>query len=353
MLCQVRMACSLAGLLAFLLSCCLPVASWNSNFWVGGNQIAEPLCENNKLSSLPSQPTTLPFAEMAFVVDVFLFNGEPVVVPRLALLYPYVDLFVVVESRESFSGNTPPKEEYFVDTHRDWFGPYLDKVRFLKLDRLPRTGDAWAREAFQRDAPLAKLLASPFRPESTVVLCCDSDEIPSTETLEFVRSPHSLEALRQPHSIAMRMFYYNLNRMFRKEWTRPFAVRLDGLRGVSAHSVRQRDERPFRCPGVGWHVSFALSVADIQRKLASFSHTEFSGPDFRSVEHIAECIREGRDLFRRPTEALEWFDAWAPSVPKPLRDFHQHILDLQQPFASVPETPLPTTAITGWDIPEE
>ena len=69
------------------------------------------------------------------VIDVTMFNGEPMGIYRLFYLKDYVDYFFVVESLETFSGNL--KSSYDIDNYVNIIEPIKSKVIILKLDRLP------------------------------------------------------------------------------------------------------------------------------------------------------------------------------------------------------------------------
>jgi hypothetical protein len=43
----------------------------------------------------------------------------------------------------------------------------------------------------------------------------------------------------------------------------------------------------------GWHLTYLMSPAEIQRKLASFIHTELWGAEGFTVEDIAAAVAEG------------------------------------------------------------
>ena len=63
------------------------------------------------------------------VIDLFIYNGEPVVELRLPYLGPYVDEIVVVEGRTTFSGRAKP--QLFVERDAGLFAPY--KVHSSRL----------------------------------------------------------------------------------------------------------------------------------------------------------------------------------------------------------------------------
>jgi hypothetical protein len=78
---------------------------------------------------------------MVLFIDSFLFNGEEIVKLRLDYLYNYVDYFYIVESMYTFTGNK--KEEFYLDKYSEWFEPYKNKIKFIrikeKLNTLPNT----------------------------------------------------------------------------------------------------------------------------------------------------------------------------------------------------------------------
>lgn len=60
---------------------------------------------------------------------------------------------------------------------------------------------------------------------------------------------------------------------------------VSGLRAISEPRWRQEDS--------GWHLSYLMSPQEIQRKLQSFSHTEYGGPNFTSIEAIKSRMDAG------------------------------------------------------------
>lgn len=266
------------------------------------------------------------------IVDVIMFNGESVVQPRLEYLAPVVDEFVIVEAGAAFSPTAPPKKHYFVDTYREWFAPYLDKVTFVKLDalRFP-VGDAWQRERFQRDEPIRQLLARTDDPQNTIVLCCDCDEIPTLESIHFVRDRSSL--LDTPCTLPMHLFYYNLTVRSHNLWTASFALRLDAFRRITATDARWQKARALTAPGTGWHISYAMTLDEIRRKLLSFSHSEYARPPFTDKPFIAARIQKGDDLFGRANAGFSRVSL-DDALPAPIRKFHDFIWEQQQSTSS-------------------
>ena len=66
-----------------------------------------------------------PVVAMVSIVDVFCYNGDPIVENRLKYLDPHIDKFVIIESWHTFSGNK--KDELFHKNH-EVFKPYISKI---------------------------------------------------------------------------------------------------------------------------------------------------------------------------------------------------------------------------------
>ena len=79
------------------------------------------------------------------IIDLFIYNGEPIVELRLQYLAAAVDEIVVVESRLTFSGR--PKPQLFIERDAHLFQQY-QHVTALIIDSYPEPDEAWrARQA--------------------------------------------------------------------------------------------------------------------------------------------------------------------------------------------------------------
>jgi hypothetical protein len=147
------------------------------------------------------------------VIDVFCYNGEPIVAHRLHTLSPMVYHFYIVESRQTLDGKSKP--ELFRDIHSQLFEPYKDKITWVILDDIGETNtERYA--SFQRNAVM-----SAVRNESkTVMMVCECDEIPSPETVEKLRN----EPPYDPIALEMTMVSDS------SKWTSAYAISLDAAR---------------------------------------------------------------------------------------------------------------------------
>lgn len=63
---------------------------------------------------------------MVETIDLFVYNGEPIVELRLEYLYPLVDHIVIVEKQRDDGS-------FYHELHDDVFRPYEQKIKFLKV----------------------------------------------------------------------------------------------------------------------------------------------------------------------------------------------------------------------------
>ena len=121
---------------------------------------------------------------MVYFIDSFLFNGEEIVKLRLEFLYNYVDYFYIVESIFTFSGNK--KDEFYIDKYKSWFEPYLDKIKFIKINvKLNNLSDnnfpdsvkkSFYEEKLQRNY-VRQVLLDDYKDKNFILALCDVDEI--------------------------------------------------------------------------------------------------------------------------------------------------------------------------------
>ena len=270
------------------------------------------------------------------VVDVFPYNGEPIVERRLRYLAPVVDVFVVVEARHTFSGIRKP--ELYTRTHKHVFEPYADKVEFMIIDEFPPVCPEWAsfaracrpwvqgnvddwwRESFQRDAVTVVLkgMHSPERP--LLALVCDSDEIPSQEAIATLVEEYDVVAARPAVHLAMAFHYYGWEWTKPEPWARAFAIAGARLDGTSFDE--ERNVVPVALlPGAGWHCSYFMPASEVARKIRSFSHREFCTDAILDPCNIAGALAGGVDVMgRHDAPLLPTAPATLAALPPELRD---------------------------------
>ena len=246
------------------------------------------------------------------IIDMFMYNGEPIVGWRLELLHDVVHEFVIVESLASFSLKRV-RQHHFSEEHADLFEPYKHKITFLRIDRYPDMSDTspkatWEREAYARNYATDYLMKK-YDPNRTIVVSSDADEIWNPEITNDLRDMLGQPA--GPVALALDYLHYNFLWYFKEgQWTSSKAVNLESLTrdNTTFQSIRPHNAQYLTLPSAGWHCTYFLSVRDIAHKLVSFSHQELNKRTFKNPRHVWENIMLGRDLFNRKEFPLNLYE---------------------------------------------
>ena len=212
------------------------------------------------------------------VFDLFPFNNELLMLRiKLEEMADWVDHFVLVESRHTFSGR--PKPLVF-DQAKEQFAAFAAKIVHVVVDDAPECVDAaWAREFYQRDSAIRGLqgLCDP----DDLVLVTDVDEIVDRRVLGELTGDFA--------SLKSHFFRYFLNNRMALEqheqrgltsiWKARYldACGPSYLRALLPHYSAQR------IFDAGWHFQSIDTEIGIAAKLRSYSHQEHAG---RSVKRI-------------------------------------------------------------------
>jgi beta-1,4-mannosyl-glycoprotein beta-1,4-N-acetylglucosaminyltransferase len=233
------------------------------------------------------------------IVDCFLFNNElDMLRLRLTELKEVVDVFVLVESRYTFSGKSKP---LYFDDHKEEFSDF--NIVHIVLDNQPDS-NPWINEANQRNAPIQYLREA--MDENDVALLCDLDEIPDPVIIGGIRN-HQIPACTY---FEMDLYYYNFNWLKKCKWTRASAVNRETIGKFSIEQIRNY-QAGFNTVvrQAGWHLSYFLTPEQIREKIQAFSHQEFNQARFLDLQAIRSAIDSGTDLFGRGEE--ESLVAWS------------------------------------------
>lgn len=238
------------------------------------------------------------------IYDCFLYNGEADILElRLHELADVVDRFIIVESCETFTGLEQP-----LDTSVAMAGPWLyDFPRYVQVaGRCPRHFSAWQREAHQRNAIGDALRALNAQPDD-IILVSDVDEIPRAESVrlaaDLIQGGEQRVAFRQD------VYFYHPLCLNLLTW---YGTRATAYRNLGDPQSMRATEYTNGSEAIivegGWHFSYFMDTAAIQRKLAAYSHTEVNQPPYNTAENIEAAMRECRSLvptdgqrFRRVT----------------------------------------------------
>ena len=243
------------------------------------------------------------------IIDIILFNGEPIIELRIPYLYNYVDYFVIVESKETHSGNIKDKLYHKDPYYTAFFEKYIDKIKFVVIDGFPEITEEWKRtridsymnnysyeswfkENYQRNYIVNYI--KQFIPYIATV--CDVDEIPNKDIYSII----NYNICNDPIALEMQFFYYNFNWVKKEFWYSAYIINDIGVNKYKDLSYcRTLKTKNAIIQNAGWHCSYFFSPKDIIRKLESFAHRECDISDFKTNEHVLYSIINGIDLFNR------------------------------------------------------
>ncbi len=220
------------------------------------------------------------------VFDLFPFNNELTMLRiKLAEMSDWVDHFVLVESRVTFSGQ--PKPLHY-EQAKDQFADHASKIIHVVVDDMPAcVNAAWAREFYQRDSAVRGLdgLCDP----DDLVMVTDVDEIIDRRVLAELTGDFA--------SLRMDLFRYFLNNRMAVErpeqrglasiWKARYlnAFGPSYMRALLPHYSAQR------IFDAGWHFQSIETATGIATKLRSYSHQEHAGQSVKRIRGALSWIR--------------------------------------------------------------
>jgi beta-1,4-mannosyl-glycoprotein beta-1,4-N-acetylglucosaminyltransferase len=231
------------------------------------------------------------FNEPRKIVDGFIFYNELALLEyRLNVLDSVVDHFVLVESRQTFTGKEKP---LFFNDNKERFKKWLPKIIHIIVD-LPHKNDAWANESIQRNAIQQGISAIELSKDDLIIIS-DVDEILDPNTLLSQKIDFTIDC----SSVEMDMYYYNIEHKLGDPWRHVKLMTAGYLGHKTPDGIRRSNPNRVIKKG-GWHLSYFGSAEFIRNKIQHFSHQEFNTEDITNTQHINEQIQKGGDVFHRP-----------------------------------------------------
>lgn len=227
------------------------------------------------------------------IIDCFPFYNElDLLEIRLHELAEVVDVFVLSEATLTFTGK--PKPLYFQE-NQDRFSEFADRICHVVVDDYAGINTASPRfmDRGQKQRGVNVMLEK-FKPSvNDMIILADCDEIPKSTTVRQASRWANWSAA----ALDLRLYYYWMDCRATRPWQAARLLRTTGpirfhrTRGYSTDLV---------CWDAGWHFSFLGGVANIQDKLAAYTHApEFDRPPYNDAAHIQHAIEAGQDVFLR------------------------------------------------------
>lgn len=242
------------------------------------------------------------------VLDFMIINDElDMLEIRLKYLSPIVDTFIVIESNQTFSGNS---KAYNLELNWGRFEPFHKQIKYIQIeqdyshyqyvdvDKYTPDNAPWQMEYEMRNGMAhGYTLVQP----DDVCLLGDVDELPSHQVVsDYVstENPYEVSVVMNFHA-----FFLNMKNTVGPDskWGGTKIVRGVDLVQCSPQSVRdRRNNAPYVVSNNSYHFSWMGGVQAIQNKIRSFSHTEYCKGDILDDQAILSAIENGRDVLQRP-----------------------------------------------------
>ena len=207
------------------------------------------------------------------IIDCFIFYNElDLLHIRLEELYDVVDKFVIVEANHTFTGN---KKDWNYEKNIERYTKYKDKIIYIKVDDMPNDGNAWTNEWHQRNAIQRSYYL--FN-DDDIVIISDVDEIPSINTINFLRTQHPPVS---PLKFDMSFYNYNFNCCVDNRWSdKVFSSQLKQIRDIKPQALRDSQSHGFLLKNAGWHFSWFGDSEFCKNKIRNFAHQELNNEYF-------------------------------------------------------------------------
>ena len=276
------------------------------------------------------------------VYDCFqFFNELDILKIRLNVLSPVVDMFVISEATETFSGLKKP---LYYEENKELFAEFQDKIIHVVVDDTPK-GAGWGtheRDTFQKNAVTRGLKDCT---DEDIVIFSDLDEIPNPNKIREILQNFQEDKI---YHFAQRLFYCYLNMeevsgnllsyagefegVGRKKWigTKMLSYKLLKEENLLLGELRfpERKEIGIRVDDGGWHFGYMGGHGEkdirkrVQEKVVSAAHQEYNSRHVLS--NVTDQIKDGKDIFGRNAQFVRC--EIDESFPEYIRE-HQKELD--------------------------
>lgn len=249
------------------------------------------------------------------VIDCFPFFDEFMILDiRFKEIGDLVDKFVIIESKETFSGN--PKPLYLSECYKERYPKYADKIEIIVPEIYDDTkpfpngwvndGDPakiiWRREYFQKNHISKENLGYLGLSDYDLILMSDADEIPRRSVLiDLIKNGFNPKG----GGFEYPTFYYKFNV---KSTEVIYRARYLAYKNMTNHTEQRYLWEPECIPNSGWHFTSIKNPKDIKKKINAFSHQEFNNEDISSLDKIEQKMNNLQELFDRPEYSLEKID---------------------------------------------
>lgn len=222
------------------------------------------------------------------VFDCFTFFNElDLLELRFEILDKYVDFFIIIESRQTFSGQ--PKPLYYRE-HKERFAKWNNKIINIVVPDIEVNDGILFRRHYLCYETIEGFLMDTAEPDD-VAFCSDLDEIWNPSILE------KLDDL--PHSLRQHNYSYWLNYLSNEEWTGTLMSKVKNVH--IGFNKRYRTIKPNVLLNGGWHFTNMGGEKQIIKKLEAYDHSNEVLPILSQFEGygIKDRMDKGLDFLGR------------------------------------------------------
>eukprot|EP01084_Bolivina_argentea_P095848 172312_1 len=259
------------------------------------------------------------------------YHNEPVLPYIIEYFDNIVDEFIIIENELTFAG----KRNQIQWNNDKLRSPTLhSKITHIviKEEETKHLSNAWHRDFYTKNKHYEYISKNYCSNNISFILyVADCDEILNMTILNHIDNIYNLlNNIGRPIWLKQKLFYYNFNYVSTNVWNKPFLVN-DKLFGCHNTEITLKhnpffdnsdyaslrgfpQEKRIELPNGGIHVSYFLSVKDIQKKIKSSSHQEYNKEPYINLKHIQNCVNTGKDLFLREMEWIQNED-WSALPP--------------------------------------
>lgn len=250
------------------------------------------------------------------VIDAFIYFQESLMLSiRLFRMNQYVDYFIIVTAATTFSGlslqvNFSPYESYIQK--------YKKKIVFYNISHPPYCKTTWCREKYQRNK-ISDAVKSINPSNESIVIISDLDEIPTSNAMKYILENPPIEL----YILSGYMYYYNYRNKFKGSWSGIIVVKSCNCKNLQKYRDRSHDLLKTNSIPVNpslTHCSFCYkNISSIQKKLHSFSHSEFNKPPYTEKEYLMKCIKNHIHFARKYKFQIVKYDTELLPLPNDKR----------------------------------
>jgi beta-1,4-mannosyl-glycoprotein beta-1,4-N-acetylglucosaminyltransferase len=214
------------------------------------------------------------------LVDAFMFFNEfDVLEMRLKTLWDHVDLFILVESAETHTGNSKPL--HFKD-NQERYSKYLSKIRYIEAPTCTGARGLWDLEKHQRDCIKLGLDGIP---DDATIMISDVDEIP--DPVKITKGTGTV-------GLHMTMFEYSFEYMFTGEpWIGTVVTTIKAAKEHGPNYFRYNRWRFPIIPDAGWHLSSFGDAGNLQNKIKNYAHANDDKHSGQTSDDFVRYVSEG------------------------------------------------------------